>query len=424
MKQLFDDVQGFDDVSFLIRQFMNGSDGDRDRSLPFLATACHCDDPEVSSRIAASRLFPALVASFLTFTSSIRTQSLQCISGLLSSSTAYHHGDILELLVEALPPWPPAGRDVEILPHLILSLRAFFVNPQFQDFFFEQELLLRFVDFYGIDVPLDGMLMLIAQDCAGANLEHEHAVGFVKASMEVVAEHTAENVARILYLQVSADPRRFNSPAIQACALNLFKEFPSSRPMLIECCRYIDERGVAFFEDEDVSQTLCEFSMHEDGRPETVCALRALARFVQIAAARAEVAIFKREPRVLPQLVRLIVIGQWSLKTWAIRLIALILQNRPRLFDELVGSENGSAVLATLFLEACASGCDRAIEYFLIGLGRYARQASLEYLAEMFLCTPECMEALSGLFESENEDIQILANVLYEDHLRKIVDPL
>jgi hypothetical protein len=418
-----------DSLHLLIDQFLHGTSSEHLQSLQYLRIICHCTDHTIESLLNASGLFNLLLDFYLSSSGLDSAPYLDCLCGLLCYSTSYHDPDILALIVTALPlspPLSPSHLEVEMLVHVILSLRAFFVRPSFHDFFFDNGILPRLLQFYQLDPAIDSALMLIAADCGEAQLTHEHAVNFVSTSMDLVADHTAEWVALLVYWQVSHKPSRFNCESIQRFTLNLFRNFPSSRQLIIECSRYVDERRVTFFTDEVVSQTICEAVLNDRDVLETASALRALSRFVQIGALKAEWSIFKGNDQMLPRLFDLIFEGPFILKTRTIKLCSLILQNLPSLFDTfLISPTYGPQLLSKLFLAGCECGSEKAIQYILIGIERYGNHADLEELTEPFLLaisTPECVNVIKELMDDENEDVRILADGLYQDRFTELFE--
>jgi hypothetical protein len=414
----------------LIHLFIHGTLEERRQSLESMALIAHCTDPQIEPVIRGSGLFPLVLDGWQNLAFSESAVCLECICGLLCQSNAPHDIDILELLVNALPPLPLtsiSGIEVEVVYHIVVSLRSFFVKEAFRDFFFERGLLPCLVRFYELDPIIDCALMLIAQDCAGSGLKHEHAVAFVKRSMEIVEPHTAEFVALLVYWKLREKPSGFASDSRRAFVLDLFGTFPAAQRLLIESFRYVDERSVSILTEEIVSERLVEMILSDSDLDETRSALRTLCRFVQVGAAKADAVIFKPRPEVLQKIIDLILEGSpFILKTHAVKAFSLILQNLPHVFDPFLTSEShGPPFLSTLFLSACRRQEGKAVEYMLIGVDRYAKHALVEELSEPFLLAlsaPECVDVIHELMEAESEDIRILSEGLYLDWLEDLLE--
>jgi hypothetical protein len=85
-------------------------------------------------------------------------------------------------------------------------------------------------------------MQLIAQDCGEHKLEDEESIA-------VLEPHTADMVSLLIIWKVNV--------------ANIFDELLSSRHMLIKCCRYIDERGIAFFDNENITDEIYEIILSE-----------------------------------------------------------------------------------------------------------------------------------------------------------------
>jgi hypothetical protein len=413
----------------LIDAFMDGNPSEHHQSLELLSVICHCSDLKICSLVSTSGLFGVLLESFRGSPSLESAACLDCLCALLWFSNAPYDQAVLELFLDVLPPAPPdspSNDEILFFENIILSLRSFFTKAEFQSFFLEHSVLPRLVQWYHLHPRLDCALMFIAQDCEEAQLKHEHAEHFVNASIEYVAPHTAECVALLLYWQMSAKPSKFTSVAKQMLILNLFRNFPSSHLALMQCFRFVDERGVALLADEVVSDALCEAILDATDVLRARFALRALCRFVQVGSSKAEMAIFRRHENILPAIFDLIFEAPFVLQKRAIELLALVLQRLPHLFDPfLISPTHGPPFLSSLFLAACAVEWENAVTFILIGLDKYGEHAIVEELTDPFLqalSDPACVEVIQGLMKAESEDVPILAEVLYTNWLRDLLE--
>jgi hypothetical protein len=399
---------------------------ERLHGLECLINSLLCNDSSVQDALSSPGLFDHLVSQYESREDEGESLLLiECIALMLNQFRNYCSVELLQLLLNSLPADFSAITSDRHREHFFHSMQAIrtFLTEELRDTFIDTFIDLSFFtflpQFFGICPEVDGILLLIAHDCAAADFSHQDIVGYIDGSMHSGTAQTFDLVSAILYWRVRLHPTLMEDPGVQNFSLELFLENQSTRPQIVKMCKFLTEATVSFMENREISLEIISLIMDEG--PLTVDALKALFRFIQVAASRAVETFFAVEIDLFDRIRDYVLEGRFELKDHAARVFGMILRLIPELFDAIQTEEfSGPDFLEDMLGLLCDNHMSEAICFVLLGIERYCdhcKKLSADAAVALWMkdSGPRFVEILTELQDFEEEDVAELADSLLEE---------